>query len=110
MSSTREKHEELTAAAGARLKAAAEASGPEGRKKAGMCQADLRRAVAILKANDLEWWRLVKRLEGEFKPEVLAGWKDEIERLARDGEGRMMPGGRRTGAEEREAEGHVDGD
>lgn len=89
-------HERLTEREGARMKAVADARKVEGRRRQGLTSREEKDIVAKLK-DGADWGVIEKRYGREIEPEVLAGWRKELERRASSEPVPRMP---RTGQPE----------
>lgn len=83
--SVAKEHERSTAEASQRLSNIAVASRPNARKRLGINSGDIARAVELLR-KDPDWSRVRAELALEIDGAVLDGWKDELIRLAAEGD------------------------
>lgn len=82
-------HNAVNAREGARLSEIAKAR-VEGRRRKGMNPSDIQRIVKALQA--LEAWEIILKRESVYiEPEVLINWKPDLERLAFEPPGPVLP-------------------
>jgi hypothetical protein len=74
-------HQKVTEAAGAQIAAMNAASKPEGRKRKGLNSYEEKAIVAMLRSRKT-WGDVEDRYGREIEADVLAGWKEELERRA----------------------------